>query len=495
MNKTPRSSSYSLFDDIKRQSESVKNKNAVVCGKRVISYGELIESAEKYAECLNRISIKHGTRCVIIGNDTPDYLTIALGVLAAGGIFVSAGKDITKKEFESLLKRIDIEFVIVEESFCPHLDLNRMDIISSINGYSDKYKIYRRPPQGNERLMTINPAFIRFSSGTTGDSKGVVLSHDTIRDRTDAANKALRITHKDNVLWLLPMAYHFAVTIMLFLRKGCTIHIAVNESPDTILKLLSGSITFVYATPFHYWNMIKAAGKNKNAGSPAIAESVRMLISTAMPLTERLADEFVSRFGRYLNQALGIIECGLPFVNLTPDKDSVLSVGKHLPDYEVRLDTADENAEYGELVIKGPGFFDAYCSPWMERDNICSEGWFHTGDIAKFLPGEKLRIIGRKKSVINFMGLKIFPEKVEAVLNEHHSVLESRIIPREHPYYGEIPVAEIVLKSGKLKLDDIELTSFCAKSLQKFEIPQYFSVIRSIPKTRNGKIKRVFDLN
>jgi len=320
------------------------------------------------------------------------------------------------------------------------------------------------------------------------------LSHETIKARTKAANHALQITEEDHVLWLLPMAYHFAVTIMLFLQKGCTIDISVDDTQKTVVKkLISGETTFVYATPYHYSNMIRIVEeleKDKEIDKITIPDSVRLLISTAMPLTEELFAKFEDKFGRFLNQAYGIIECGLPFINYRANMKNGRSVGRNLPAYEVRLALQNEDDTAGEILVKGDGFFDAYFNPWQKQDEILSSGgWFHTGDLGKFAPGGYLSIVGRKKSAINFLGLKIFPEKVEDVINSHPSVAESRVVGQKHPDFGEIPAAEIIPAENH-KIDEIELTKHCAKHLPKHEIPQTFEAVKDIPKTRSGKISR-----
>ena len=488
---------YNLYDDIKESTTLRSSQIAVCYNNREITYSELLESADTAADKLKQAGIKDYAKCVLIGSDSAEYLTAALAIIANRAVFVSAGKEISNDDFNTLLKGIDVDFALVEERFLKHLSPDRMCQCESLKVAGKTFIVFKRTGSRNSdcwQFKEINPAFIRFSSGTTGDSKGIVLSHETIRSRTEAANDALKITEKDRVLWLLPMAHHFAVTIMLFLRKGCTIDISVDSVQEEIVeKLLGGKITFVYATPYHYSNMIRAAEnikKREKGKKIKISDSVRMLISTAMPLNKELFAKFANVFGRFLNQAYGIIECGLPFVNTRADSKNGTTVGRYLPKYEVRLALLDENDSSGEILIKGEGFFDAYYDPWCPQDMALSRGgWFHTGDIGRFLPGGYLEIIGRKKSVINFLGLKIFPEKVENILNSHPQVLESRVIGRKHPEFGEIPHAEIIPDDTK-QIDEINLMKHCAARLASHEVPQTFETVQEIPRTRSGKIKR-----
>ena len=475
-----------LFADIEETAKKCKKKIALIDGENSISYSEMMEAANFAASVFKASGIKDYAKCVLIGDDSPEYIYAALGILACQGVFVSAGKEVTDARFNELLQKISIDFAILEESFCAKLKPKGYEQCKVVSIDSKDFCVFRNKKASpvNERFNKLNPAFIRFTSGTTGTSKGVVLSHKTIRERTEFANSALEVTEKDQVLWLLPMAYHFAVTIMLFLRKGCTIDIAVDEpEKNVIAKLLSNKTTFVYATPYHYSRMI-----NESKKPAKIPDSVRLLISTAMPLNKELFAKFSEVFGRSLNQAYGIIECGLPCINTEPNQENALTVGKPLPGYQVRISLKYAQDNVGEIVIKGPGFFDAYFDPWENSRKVLSNGCFFTGDIGRFESDGTVRIIGRKKSVINFLGLKVFPEQVEEVLLQHPAVAEVRVFGEEHADFGQIVVSEIVAAGEEI--DEIELTKFCAKSLSQQEIPQEFRVVKEIIKTASGKVKR-----
>lgn len=479
--------SYNLFDDIEQMAEKRKKKAALIAGNNSISYAEMLEAAKFAADEFHASGINDYAKCVLIGNDSPEYIYAALGIMASRGVLVSAGKEITNNKFNELLQKIAVDFAILEEDFCNRLNPIGYKKCKIVSMEDKDFCVFRNNKKSvkKDSFIKLNPAFIRFTSGTTGTSKGVVLSHQTIKERTEYANNALEINEKDRVLWLLPMAYHFAVTIMLFLRKGCTIDIAVDEDVENVIaKLLNKKTTFVYATPYHYAKMINSLKKPVK-----IADSVRLLISTAMPLNEELFAKFAEYFGRHLNQAYGIIECGLPCINTSPNPQNALTVGPPLPGYQVRMAIKDSSDNAGEIVIKGPGLFDAYYDPWAPSKKILSNGCFFTGDIGKFETDGTVRIIGRKKSVINFLGLKVFPEQVEEVLLKHPAVAEARVFGEDHPDFGQIVVSEVVTSTGQ-EVDEIEMTQFCTESLSQHEIPQEFRIVKEITKTPSGKVKR-----
>ena len=533
-----------LFDDIKRGVESRLARNsdsdagtALIDHKRRVTYSELLRESYKSSDALRSLGMERGgyARAALVGFDSPGYVAAALGILSAGGVFVSTGQQTPRGEFAELLSRTAVDFAVVERSLTSRLAPDSAEFAEcrGMRLFDAEFAVFKRLkpleelPFDASAFNALNPAFIRFSSGTTGDSKGVVLSHETIVERTEAANSAFDLGESDRALWILPMAHHFAATIMLFLRKGCSFEIAVDATPERLLaRLADGSATFAYATPYHYAKLA-AAAERLGSDAPKIADSVKLLVSTAMALPEETAARFADVFGRRLNQALGIIECGLPCVNVDPGVDDALSVGTPTAGFAVEVDFDDSttipsrsgsdddgmtcgkrvpgndeaenddspehSSQIGEVLIKGPGLFDAYLSPWTPlSEALDSDGFFHTGDLGFFGTDGKLRLTGRSKNVINFLGLKVFPERVEAVLNSHPGIRESRVSASPVKDFGEVPVAEFVPESvSEAPIPNpVDLTRFCAASLAAHEIPQEFVPVESLPKTPSGKIKR-----
>jgi long-chain acyl-CoA synthetase len=337
----------------------------------------------------------------------------------------------------------------------------------------------RLPPP---ELASINAAFVRFTSGTTATAKGVVLSHETIHERLHAANEVLRLGPDDRVVWVLSMAYHFAVSIVSYLSFGASIILLSNNFADTILGAARRhGGTVVYGSPAHYAWL---------AAAPTAAPwpELRLPISTTAPLNRTTAEAFRVRFGVAVVQALGIIEVGLPFLNLAHAEQRPEAVGQVLPAYELRLDDVGLGPGARAVLLRGPGLVDAYYDPWKPRNAILSEGWFRTGDIGELSADGCLVLRGRLEEVINVLGVKFFPQEVEVVLAAHPAVETARVFARPHRQLGEAPHAQVVLRPGLTPPEEDELVAHCRKELAPFKVPESIEVVPTLPRTASGKV-------
>ena len=392
----------------------------------------------------------------------PDYIAIALAILEAGGCFLPVPDELTPVERAALLGTTAADLLVTGES-----KLERLTHAAA-------------PAFPVAELNALHPAFIRFSSGTTGEAKGIVLSHSSLLERITAANQVLRIGRGDRVLWMLPMAHHFAVSIVLYLYFGATTVLVPPGQPQGLFKpARDHGVTVIYGSPYHF-AMLAAEG---DAGR---LPELRLAVSTAFALPESTARLFLEKFGQPLRQGLGIIEAGLPMLNVDAAKSKPTSVGKPAPAFAAMLDE-----ETGELLLEGPGMLDAYLSPWRTRDAILEDDWLRTGDIAERDEDGCYFLRGRIRSVINVGGLKCFPEEVEAVLRRHPAVAAARVLGRAHPGLGAAPVAEIVLAAGVTAPASIELRKHCQQQLAAYKVPVSFQFVEALPLTSSGKISRV----
>jgi long-chain acyl-CoA synthetase len=452
-----------------------------------LSFGDLLERVADVAAWLERCrgfrrdgASRVGLAC---GNGV-EYIVLALAILKAGGCLVPLADELAEPERQEIIERTGLcGMVLGCGSGGSHSDHE----IEKSTGAAWVPLASRRLDHEAE-FLALDPAFIRFSSGTTGKSKGIVLSHQKLRERITAANAALEIGPGDRVLWMLPMAHHFAVSIMLYLYHGACTVIGTSHLAENILDRAKATrATMIYGAPFHFAQLAM------DPGDFAWPE-LRLAVSTAAPLAADVARDFRARFGKPLVQGLGIIEIGLPLLNTGGARDCPTAVGRPLPAFDVEL-RDDEGRPMatglvGELWIKGPGMFDAYLSPWQPVDEICVDGWFATGDLAETDAAGRFYLRGRKKSVLNVNGMKVFPEEVETVIESMPAVRRCRVIGFPHAVLGTVPVAEVVLYPGA-SLTARELIQRCRQSLSAYKAPVRVRFVDKLPLTENGKIRRV----
>lgn len=447
---------------------------AVVAGPVVLTFGELMERvavAAAWVRSNDQFQQGGVPRVGLACANGVEYIVLALAILKAGGCLVPIADELTATEKVEITERTGLCGIVIGK-----LDGPEWVTCEPVNF------------ENEAEFSAMDPAFIRFSSGTTGRSKGVVLSHQKLRERIVAANAALEIGPSDRVLWMLPMAHHFAVSIVLYLYHGaCTVLASSHLAAEVLSTAEATRATVIYGAPFHFSLLATDRG---GYGWP----DLRLAVATAAPLSAQVAQGFQQRFGKPLVQGMGIIEIGLPLLNLENAVESPTSVGRPLPSYEVELrDDAGipvALGSVGELWLRGPGMFDAYLSPWQTAEEICVDGWFATGDLATADTAGCISLRGRKKSVLNISGMKVFPEEVEAVIEKHPAVMRCRVTGFPHAVLGTVPVAEVILQVAE-SVSSRGLIAWCRESLSIYKVPVRIKFVNELALTASGKVRRV----
>jgi len=453
---------------------------------RALAYGQLAAEAERVAAFLIAQGVEPGQRIGLIAPNGLAYLPAAFGLLAAGACVTPVASSLTPAETARIMKDVQVNGCL---SWPKAESPARRETATTVaGGVCDgfTFRWIDRGAGGPAEFAGLNPAFVRFTSGTTASSKGVVLSHEATAARVQAADSVLRFHEDDRILWVLPLAYHFAVTIVAYVRAGAHVLMCPDTLPGAMvdaIRQLHPSV--LYASPLHFERMSNL----EPAGSLG---SVRLCLSTSAPIAPAVIDRFESRYAVPVGQAYGIIEAGLPCINAGTGDVPGTSVGRAVPGYEVTV-FSDAGARQvpgapGEIGVRGNGLFSAYYKPWQLREQVTRDGWFLTGDIGSLDESGALYLEGRRKTVIFVAGLKFFPEEVEGCIDQCPGIVESRVFGRAHAHLGEVPCAEIVVDAGTFDLDTLK--AHCARALSPYKVPVEFTVVEAVPRTPGGKILR-----
>jgi len=464
---------------------------------RSVSYGALAALVEDTAQRLRASGVVAAPDGIArIGVAAPNgiaHVVLALAVLRAGGCVVPVAGELAPPERRAMLRALHPRAVLVADGF--RWDAPDGGAVATLDVAGTTVRVVRptggeaqaRSPHDEPAIAALDPALVRFSSGTTGTSKGVILSHRTLVARIAAANRGLAISARDRILWTMPMAHHFAASILLYLAQRATTVLASGHVAAELLAVArEHQATVLYGSPFH---VALLAAERSGDGWP----SLRLAVSTAASLPVATARAFDARYGVAPAQALGIIEAGLVALNDRP-REHPEDVGPPLPDFAAELrDEAGRPVragEAGELFLRGPGMLDGYLSPLRAREQIVADGWFATGDVARADARGALRLVGRTRSVINVSGSKCFPEEIEAVLLGHPEVAAARVVGRPHAHLGAVPVADVVPRDPTRPLDARRLGAHCRAALARYKVPVEFRVVPALPLTASGKVKR-----
>lgn len=462
-------------------------KIALKEGSDSISYQEMDARMKRLATHLNGSGIQAGVGVAVLGKNSIDFVILALAVLHTGAVLIPIDDSLRPAELDDILQKIPIHSILV---------INNQ---IAIDGYPKQILI-----QGFDSIRILQPvnqlplfcpqlpdiAFMRFTSGTTGQSKGVLLTHEDIEERTRVGNLALGLNANDTILWVLSMAFHFVASILLYLRNGCCIVIHHEFSADGIREAINqNQITFLYLSPL-YIRMLTS----EVTVSPI--PSINKVISTSTGLDDHLGKAFYNLYSIPVIQVYGIIELGLPIINHFHATTHPGSIGFASPEFNV--DILDEDGEVisdpdhiGHLAIHGPGMCSGYLHPFTPRQKLLHHGYFLTGDLASKNDEGLITIQGRLKSMINVAGNKVFPEEVEAVLLTYPGIESCRVYGTHHPILGETVVADVQAKTRWEPEDKENLIRYCRKQLSRHKIPTLIHQVDKIQHTASGKVKRI----
>jgi acyl-coenzyme A synthetase/AMP-(fatty) acid ligase len=456
----------------------------VLTESEIVTFAELFRLVTALSKELQQQGIGPGAGVAL---QAPNGLAFIVGLMSLArceAVVMPIPAGLTEQELEELRSDIPVEALL-------RIGSGAMPPALSHYPLSFDFSLLRFTELGLARRPFVShvpdAALIRPTSGTTGKSKGVVLSHRSVLERLDATQQNLALTPGDRIIWVLPMAYHFISSLLLYLKVGAGIVIARDHLATSISEAAHRhGGTVLFGSPSIYASLAELPPQ-------LTLPHFRHPISTSGALSSQISARFRARHGFSPRQVFGIIEVGLPLGHLAELAAPAGALGYALPPYEIEitddLGQACPPGTPGNLWVKGPGMFDAYLFPAQRRDEVTRDGFFSTGDLAIKHSDGSYEIAGRKKASINYAGVKVFPEEVEEVVKQFAGIKQCRVYGEPHAQLGEIVVCDIELLAGA-SLVEPELRRHCRKLLSTQKIPQQFRVTTAIPLTHSGKVRR-----
>jgi long-chain acyl-CoA synthetase len=327
----------------------------------------------------------------------------------------------------------------------------------------------------------VAPGVILYTSGSTGQPKGAVLSHAALAAANASwAGPVMGLTAADRVLAVLPLAHSFGLNGALLapLLAGVTVVLQERFTPEDTLRAIARHRATVFpgvATMF-------ARILESPALEGADLSSLRLAVSGAAPCPWALASEWRRRTGVRIVRGYGMTELFRPISYLAGEAtDRPDSIGRAVPGVELRV--VDD-----ELWIRSPAAMDGYLrAPEETAAVLAADGWFRTGDLATISDDGYVSIVGRKRELILRGGYSVVPGEVEQALLAHPAVAEAAVIGVAHPELGEEVAAFVTLRAGA-RVERADLIAFCGERLAGYKYPRRVTVVEAMPRSATGKI-------
>ena len=469
-------------------------------GKR-IPFSELDKNSNKVANALIRLGIKKGDKVAQFLDNSPELIYFFIGALKAGCVVVPINTYYKEAEVGHMLSNSGSKLILVNTERMKVLEnckgnleeLRHIITVENNEKYTsfDNFVKNSMENEPNIKLSNDDGAIIFYTSGTTGKSKGALLTHYNVESNLKALKEAWHWTDNDKLLLCLPL-YHIhglGVALCGSFYNGSFIVLRKKFLPDDVLPLIQQhECTLFMRVPTMYIKILEAKDREKYDIS-----SMRLFISGSAPLSSETFKEFKDVFGHEILERAGMSETMMNFSNPYKGKKKPGTVGKPLPGVEVRIVDADfndvEKGEAGEIMIKGPNILKEYWNFPRLNGEAFRQGWFRTGDIGRMDEDGYIIFVGRARDMIITGGLKVYPREVEETIDQHPAVKESAVVGVPDKLFGESVRAYVVLKENANAREE-EIISFCRQKLAGFKKPKNVEFLKELPRTSTGKVQK-----
>ncbi len=499
-----RSTQLLLSGGLRVSAARTPGKTALICGAQRRTFAELRERVDRVAARLVALGFAKGDRAIVLAPNCIDYPELICGVSDAGGIVATLSPRSTAGEVAAAANDCRARVMFVHPANAGAIDRAQLRTIEHVIVLGEDYEAWLQAADPAESpavigsavpLLETDPFTLVYTSGTTGQPKGIIISH---RSRVLTFH-AMAMEYgcygpQDLQLGIAPMAhgagFAFAMCSVYF---GGTVEILPKFDAGLVVqKLATEPFTGVFMVPTHYSSIfaLEPAVLARHRGG---ARALRTIMSNAAALPQALKEKIVDYWGAdLLHETYGSTEAGI-VTNLRPrfQLEKPRCVGPPFALNEIRLlDEAGRDVgdgEVGELHSRSPYLFNGYFDRPAETAAAMRDGWVSAGDLARRDTDGHYYIVDRRKDMVVSGGINIYPREIEEVLQTHPAVREAAVIGVPDEHWGERLRAYIVLERER-SAGAADLEAYCRERLAGYKVPKEFRDIAELPRNVGGKI-------
>jgi len=463
-----------------------------------ISGVEFLSMIHRAAGALRAQGVRAGDRVAMQVAKTPEALAVYGATVAAGAVFLPLNTAYTAAEVDYFVGDAAPSLLLVDPARAEALATvaaahgarlltldaaGRGTFRDLCDAQSDAFVVEDRSDDDLAALL--------YTSGTTGRSKGAMLTHGNLLSNAEALAREWRFTRDDVLLHALPIfhTHGLFVATNVALIGGASMRFLPGFDLDAILRLLPQA-TVLMGVPTFYTRLLDAPRFDRS-----LCERMRLFVSGSAPLLAETHVAFEARSGHRILERYGMTETNMNTSNPYDGDRRAGTVGPPLPGVEVIVADPATGAplpagETGSVEVRGPNVFKGYWRmPDKTREEFRDSGFFITGDLGCFSDDGYLTLIGRQKDLIITGGFNVYPKEVELLLDEQPGVLESAVIGVPHPDFGEAVVAVLVAQPG-VALDPVAIDTVLREKLARYKQPKSLEIVSELPRNTMGKVQK-----
>ncbi|MGI9372910.1 MAG: malonate--CoA ligase [Hyphomicrobiales bacterium] len=466
-------------------------------GGAEVSYKELACQAAKYANALVASGVKPGDRVTVQINKSVANVFLYLAVTKAGAVYQPLNTAYTPAEVDYFVSDAKPSLIVCDpgnrEALSKIAKAHGVAAVHTLDG-AGAGSLADLAAEQSENHETVHRdaddlAGLLYTSGTTGRSKGAMLSHENLSSNAITLHKLWQFEEGDVLIHALPIFHVHGLYVALntaFLNASEMIWMAKFDADAVIDALPNGTV--LMGVPTFYTRLLAEERFTKE-----LVSNMRLFISGSAPLLAETHTAFEERTGLRILERYGMTEAGMITSNPYDGERIAGTVGYALPDVSVRVADEGGNAlsagEIGVLEAKGPNIFQGYWQmPEKTAEEFRDDGYFITGDIAKQDDDGRITIVGRAKDMIISGGFNVYPKEIESEIDDMPGIGESAVVGVPHPDFGEGVIA--VVTAEGVAPSEQEIISSLSESLAKFKVPKHVYFVDVLPRNAMGKVQK-----